>query len=192
MEFLSGTSRLFTAIPVHASITRIAWSFKEHCGAIPGVRWMPEENYHVTFYFIGNVRDADLPELELELTRVSRVAEPFSIQFDAFVSAGHPDRPSMIWARFHRSTDFTRLVGLLRTHCERFILQPAAVFPDPIPHVTLARTSRHNALKSLPEFIEPVPDLNISQLGLWKTHQHAGGVTYEQLHNWNLEAQNAG
>jgi 2'-5' RNA ligase len=186
MEPLSPTSRLFTAVPVSAPIIQMAREYRELCGPIPGVRWMPEENYHVTLYFMGNVLDADQPELEVQLTDVAHSVEPFSIQFEAFIPAGHPSRPSMIWARFHRNVSFTRLSGMLRTHCERFALQTPALFPDPIPHITLARTSRHGALKMIPEFHELLPGLNISQLGLWKTHQIPDGVKYEQLRTWQL------
>jgi 2'-5' RNA ligase len=188
MELLPPTSRLFTAVPVGLNITHSARTYRELCGPIPGVRWMPEENYHITLYFMGNIPDSDQQELESQISQIAETTVPFSIQFDAFVSSGHPSRPSMIWARFHRTPAFTHLVGLLRTHCVRFTIQTPAVFADPIPHITLARTSRHGALKNLPEFKTTIPDLNINQLGLWKTHPVTGGVSYEQLRHWHLGA----
>ncbi|WP_040507706.1 RNA 2',3'-cyclic phosphodiesterase [Gluconobacter morbifer] len=49
-------------------------------GSMPGVQWIPAENYHVTLRFIGEVTDRHMmEEIDLALSRLSW--EPFALSF---------------------------------------------------------------------------------------------------------------
>jgi len=124
--------RLFVALelpePVKAALDRLV------CG-VPGARWLPPENLHLTLRFVG---EADGPGTEDLVDALSHVAElPFDLSVE---NVGHFEsgrRARTLWAGVARSPALARLQSRIETAVRR------AGFPPErrrfVPHVTLAR-----------------------------------------------------
>lgn len=124
--------RLFVAIDLPEDVRdRLAGL----CNGLPGARWVPPENMHVTLRFIGEVPDGDLPDIGDALDRVRAPAFPISLAGVGYF--GSRRRVHALWAGVEKSPT---LVDLQRK--TESALQRAGLPPEErkfMPHVTLAR-----------------------------------------------------
>ena len=103
--------------------------------SIPGARWVPEENYHLTLRFVGEVTHAEAEEIDLALAALRGKA--FDLTFagvGAFAKAG---RETQLWVGVARNPALDHLQGKIE-----IALQRAGLPPERrrfTPHVTLAR-----------------------------------------------------
>ncbi|HWL14823.1 MAG TPA: RNA 2',3'-cyclic phosphodiesterase [Opitutus sp.] len=82
------TRRLFVSLPVPASVRA---EFAKLVTRLPDVRWLPDEQWHVTMRFLGNVDDARVDEICDRLAAIR--VEPFLLPTEgvgAFPAKGHP------------------------------------------------------------------------------------------------------
>jgi 2'-5' RNA ligase len=115
--------RLFVALD-------LPWTLRERlsrlAGAgIPGARWVPPENYHMTLRFIG---EAVAPQAE-------------EIDLGTFAKGG---RPTALWVGVERNPQLDHLRSKIETALQRCGLEPER--RRFIPHVSLARLD--NAVES--------------------------------------------
>ncbi|MFT5540624.1 MAG: 2'-5' RNA ligase [Alphaproteobacteria bacterium] len=107
-------------------------------GGVPGARWTPMDNMHLTLCFIGNVPESDFPDINNALVRVRAQAFDLAIE-----GAGHFARgrvPSMLWAGVAHAPALDHLQEKVVVALERagFDIDRRKY----VPHVTLARLSR--------------------------------------------------
>jgi 2'-5' RNA ligase len=124
--------RLFCALELPASVRGRLIALG---GGLPGARWVPEENFHVTLRFIGEVGEASFDDIVAALSTVTVAA------FDLAVAGmGHFERkrrPTMLWAGVDANDNLLQLHDRIESALRR------AGFPSEErryePHVTLAR-----------------------------------------------------
>jgi len=124
--------RLFIAIDLPQEIKK---ELARICFGLPGARWVPEEQLHLTLRFIGAVEGGIFRDIKEVLAAVR--AEAFSLRL---AGLGHfPPRrsPKVLWVGIERNE---RLVSL-RKKVEAVLLR-AGLQPDRrkfSAHITLAR-----------------------------------------------------
>jgi len=127
--------RLFFAIGLPLRVTE---QLERMAEGIPSARWVPEDNYHLTLSFLGEVPARQLRDV-LDAAKAVR-AEPFSLSFEGVGT--FPKRPParVLWAGLRSEP----LLGLLQRRLER-ALKELGFGPDDRKfraHVTLARLGR--------------------------------------------------
>ena len=125
--------RLFAAILLPESVRR---ELARLSGGIPGARWSPEENYHLTLRFIGEVDSAFAEELAEALSHVD--SEGFELAIQSLGSFGGA-RPRLVWAGIAGAEPLTALRRRVESALVRAGLPPEE--RKYAPHVTLARTA---------------------------------------------------
>ncbi len=108
---------------------------------IPGARWVPAENYHLTLRFIGEMPAWRAEEIHGALAELRAPGFPLAVSGLGTFQKG--DRATTLFASVERSEQLGRLRSKIET-----ALQRAGVEPERrrfSPHVTLAR------LDSVPE-----------------------------------------
>lgn len=104
-------------------------------GGLPGARWVPEENLHLTLRFIGEVTESSFDDIAAALSGVDVPA------FDLTVKGmGHFERarrPTMLWAGVERNTHLTQLHDRIESALRRIGLKNENHQFQ--PHITLAR-----------------------------------------------------
>jgi 2'-5' RNA ligase len=177
--------RVFVAFPIHDDIARILREVAAKNSGVPGIRWTPRANLHVTLFFIGEVEEENLTSIKQELQKLFLYEEPFQIVFDAIAKAGKPKNPSMVWARFQPSDRF-RMLGERIFQVVGSFMTIKPQHADPIPHITLGRMKpgAHNALNLGIRKIPVLPEINFA--ALWKTEQSPGGVRYIELEKYQF------
>lgn len=173
-------SRLFIAAPVSESFRKAVAGIRSTLAAREGFRWVPEANLHLTACFIGDVYDIEIPNVAEIMARAAQHHRSFSLEFDHFGAAGHPTRPSMLWGYYRSNDAYRNLHSALGEELKPWLKADAVRFSDPIPHITIARTSRHSVLRNLPPFNQHPGSLEVNRFALWKTLREPA-LHYEQL-----------
>ncbi len=104
-------------------------------GQVPGARWVPPENMHLTLRFAGEVDEGRAGDLDAELARVG--AQPFDVSLSGVGHFASRDRVRALWAGVEHSDALERLQAKIEGACVRAGLAPEGRRFH--PHVTLAR-----------------------------------------------------
>jgi RNA 2',3'-cyclic 3'-phosphodiesterase len=162
--------RLFVALD-------LPWDLRQRVaalvgGGIPGARWVPPENYHMTLRFIGEAPAHRAEEIDLALAGLR--ARGFSLTLAGLGAFAKGGRSTALWVGVERNPQLDHLQNKIETALQRIGLEPERRRFQ--PHVTLARLDNvaegklasfvqaHNLFRA-----EPVPvehfTLFSSQLG---------------------------
>lgn len=127
--------RLFVALPLPAAIkTQLAML----SGGIPGAKWVPPENYHLTLRFIGEVESWRAQEVDDALANIR--APSFELSLRGVGTFEKGGRISALWVGVEKTEGLSFLQSKVETALQRIGLEPER--RRFAPHVTLARTDR--------------------------------------------------
>jgi 2'-5' RNA ligase len=126
--------RLFVGLELPASLRQ---RLSVLAGGIPGARWVPAENFHITLRFVGEVPPHRAEEIDHALSAVGAGAFPLSLSGVGTFSKG--GRAIALWAGVERSAALEHLQTKVETALQR-AGEPAERRRFS-PHVTLARLS---------------------------------------------------
>ncbi len=124
--------RLFVALPLPQAIRKTLASL---CAGLPGARWVPPENMHVTLRFLGELSGDVIDDVDAALSGIS--APAFSLALGGVGHFGNGARPRAIWAGVARDPALFHLHDKIESAVVR-----AGLAPDRqkfTPHVTLSR-----------------------------------------------------
>ncbi len=124
--------RLFVAIELPEAVRQRLAGL---CHGVPGARWTPAENMHLTLRFIGEVEEDDAGDIDHALTGVR--APGFDLAFERVDSFGSKERARSIWAGVSANPALDHLHGKIESALVRAGLPPQG--RKFVPHVTLAR-----------------------------------------------------
>jgi RNA 2',3'-cyclic 3'-phosphodiesterase len=116
---------------------------------IPGARWVPRENYHVTLRFIGETPRYLAEEIDHALAGLK--APSFVLTLAGIGTFTKGGRSQSLWIGVERSEPLQRLQSKIETTLQRCGLEPERRRFQ--PHLTLARLD--NAVEAkLGEFVQ--------------------------------------
>ena len=118
-------------------------------GQVPGARWVPPENMHITLRFIGEVDTATADDVHGELERID--TGPPEIRLSGVGQFESRGQVRALWAGVERNEELQRLQAKVEKACQRVGLAPETRRFH--PHVTLARCKSTN-LARVAHFIE--------------------------------------
>ncbi|MEM8785113.1 MAG: RNA 2',3'-cyclic phosphodiesterase [Pseudomonadota bacterium] len=183
--------RLFVALTfpdeVLARLAGLQWP-------LPGAKWVPEENLHLTVRFLGQVMEPDLAPICDALEGVAAASGPFDLTLsgtDVFGGA----KPRSVWVGVRHSD----ALKTLHRKIDGALLREAGRAPDRrrfTPHVTLARFRKAPG-ERLGRFIVqtglfsagpiPIEEFTLFESITGGTHSH-----YRPLATFPLGSVNAG
>ncbi|MGO9818627.1 MAG: RNA 2',3'-cyclic phosphodiesterase [Acidocella sp.] len=138
--------RLFVALD-------LPWEVKEELSDLscnlPGARWVPTDNFHLTLRFIGEANRLQAEEIDLALASLRGRSFQFSLSgLGWFEKNG---RVNTLYVGVERNEDLARLQTKVETALNRCGLAPEK--RRFTPHVTLARMDM-NVTPSLTSFVQ--------------------------------------
>jgi 2'-5' RNA ligase len=150
--------RLFVALDM-------PWSVREQLAAlsgagIPGARWVPPENYHLTLRFIGDIPGHVARDVDGALLAIR--ARGFALTLTGMGTFAKAGISNALWVGAERTPSLDHLRNKIETALQRCGLEPERRKFQ--PHVTLARLDNpaegkvaafvqaHNLFRS-----EPIP-----------------------------------
>ncbi len=127
--------RLFAALDLPDDVAERLMALMK---GVPGAKWRPRENLHLTLRFFGDVPEPVADDIDAALGEVGEVNGPFELQLKGAGSFGGAD-PHALWIGARDSAELTKLAK----DCER-AARRAGLKPEGrkfAPHVTLAYLS---------------------------------------------------
>ena len=131
----------------------LPWELRERLallgGGLPGARWVPSENYHLTLRFIGDTPAHRAEEIDHTLAALR--APAFSLSLAGIGTFHKGGRTTAIWARVERNPELDHLQSKIENALQRAGLEPER--RRFAPHVTLARLDG-SAEHKVAEFVQ--------------------------------------
>ncbi|MDO8608490.1 MAG: RNA 2',3'-cyclic phosphodiesterase [Phaeospirillum sp.] len=175
--------RLFTAIELPPEL---AGRLAAQGFGLPGARFVPARNLHLTLRFIGEVDEAAAEEVHTQLTSVT--APPFTLTLTGLGLFGDRHRAHTLWQGVERSD----ALGLLAGRVEAAVVR-AGQPPETrkfSPHITLARIKETSPAR-IQAFISAVPphhadSVPVDGFCLFRSTLTRGGPEYDVLERYPL------
>jgi 2'-5' RNA ligase len=166
--------RLFTGVEIPPAIGQALSMLR---GGLPGARWIPPENYHVTLRFIGDVDDVIAQEVASLLGRVRR--SPFQLHLEGLTSFGGR-KPRAVVAPVAPAPALLEVQAEHERLMRRIGLEPEG--RKYIPHVTLARL-RDSSSRDVAEYLSArgyfrTAAFPVSRFVLFSARESVGGGPY--------------
>jgi RNA 2',3'-cyclic 3'-phosphodiesterase len=125
--------RLFVAID-------LPWELRQRLAmlsgaGIPGAKWVPPENYHITLRFIGEMPAYRAEEIDHALTALK--ARSFDLALAGVGTFAKSGRSTTLWVGVERNERLDHLQSKIETALQRIGLEPER--RRFAPHVSLAR-----------------------------------------------------
>jgi 2'-5' RNA ligase len=125
--------RLFVAVD-------LPWELRQRVAmlsgaGIPGARWVPPENYHITLRFIGETPAYRAEEIDHALAALR--ARCFALTLAGVGTFARAGRSTQLWVGVERNPSLDHLQNKIETALQRIGLEPER--RRFAPHLTLAR-----------------------------------------------------
>jgi 2'-5' RNA ligase len=158
--------RLFVAL---ALPTLVKTQLGALAGGIPGAKWVPPENYHLTLRFIGEIEAWRAEEVDTALAAIR--APRFELALAGIGTFEKAGRIQSLHVPAERSETLARLQGKVETALQRIGLEPER--KRFAPHVALARTDRAETHKLI-SFVQThalfrIPPVSIEHFTLFSS-----------------------
>lgn len=132
-------TRTFVALPLPAAQRRAVGDLVEQLAhGTRGVRWVPEENLHVTLAFLGDLAEGERDRVAEAVREAAARHAPFPLALRGVGAFPGPRRPRVLWVGCAEGE--AEAVALHRSVTAA--LEPLGHEPDPrpfTPHATIGR-----------------------------------------------------
>jgi len=160
----------------------------------PLVRWVAEENIHLTIKFLGDVSPANLELLAEALQRETAGLPAFPVQVGGLGAFPIARRARVLWIGLQAPRELFTLQRLTETVCERLGYEREA---RPFSaHLTIGRVGQHAGPAEHARIHQALEQVRIDQLGnpcldalcIFKSDLRPTGSVYTRLYRLPLAA----
>ena len=167
--------RLFTALAIPSDVAERLADLQE---GLPGARWRPQEAFHVTLSFYGEVREDVARDLDSALAAVG--GQPLNLALQGVGAFGEGAEIHAVWAGVVAGPALERLAGSCATAARRSGLKTERKAYR--PHVTLAYLRRPDPAK-VAEWIQAhnlfrEEAFTVDRFGLYSSWRTSEGSAY--------------
>jgi len=152
------------------------------------VRWVSRDTLHLTLHFLGDVREAEMPEIERGLRESLVDVPPFEVECRGLGVFPNQKRPRVVWVGLD-GAGLTRLAETIET-----VLSPLGFPPEEhefAPHITLGRVRSARGTENLLRFLKTGGDRSfgsssIGEVTLYRSQLRPEGSVYTPLVSFPL------
>lgn len=153
-------------------------------GSLGDGSWVPQENYHLTVRFLGEVEEAKLSALFDLGEKVAQETVPFALALEVLGGFPRVKAARVLWAGPRmESPEFQRLCQRVEKAVQSLGFPPEK--KEPLPHVTLARFKTPRDLRPIlgRESLK-IPVVRAEELTLMRSELRPEGAKYTPLQRW--------
>lgn len=137
--------RMFVALPLPETVRRQLGLI---CAGLPGARWVPQDNLHITLRFLGELSGGAVEDVDAALSGIS--APRFSLRLVGVGHFGSGAKLRSVWAGAEREPALLHLRDKIESAAVRAGMEPDR--QKYLPHVTLSRP-KGTPIPKLQEFL---------------------------------------
>jgi RNA 2',3'-cyclic 3'-phosphodiesterase len=176
--------RLFVALALPEMVRT---QLKMLCGGLPGVRWVPPENFHLTLRFIGEVDGGVFHDVDASLAGIR--APRFSLTLSGVGHFGNGRSLRALWAGVAKEPALHHLHGKVESAVVRAGLP--AEGKKYTPHIALARPKARPPVNKLQSFLAAnnlfrTPPFEVTQFFLYSSFLGSESATYHAEREYEL------
>jgi len=177
--------RCFIAIEIPEAIKK---SFAEIIDSLkksgPDVKWVSDENIHITLQFLGETEESLVPDIKGALYKILAPYSSFYIKIADVGCFPSGKRPRVIWVGMEESQDLINLYKDISNEMVKFGYQKEE--RGFTPHVTIGRVKSNRnmgeLLRRLEEFkVTDFPDFEVQNIRLMKSELKPAGAKHYSL-----------
>lgn len=146
--------RLFVAVELEPIIkARLKELVDDLTTAGADVKWVEEDNFHLTLYFIGEVKPTLAAKVKEELAFAATGMPFFRFTLKGVGAFPNLTQPRVLWVGVSEGQELWRLHQRVSQQLNRLLGTPAPS-PDFAPHVTLGRVRSPRRLPALAKLLD--------------------------------------
>lgn len=183
------TKRVFIAIKVglNNELTH-AWLELKHHMREERIRWVPENNLHLTLRFLGNLPLPDIEQVKIVLGKVCENSHPFSFHLNGISFFSHRGQPSVIFFKTTKNEKLIQLARELWKDLEHIDVVSNKKFT---PHLTIGRLKRLKRSDRFDQSIKkfdskPIQQVEVLKIVLFESILKTTGAEYREIVSFNL------
>lgn len=176
--------KIFISINIPEKIQKRLLKATEIWRNLP-VKWVKEQNIHLTLSFLGFISDDLLSEICTRVRNVAEKSEIFDLGFTEIVPAPKKEDPKMVWLTGTTSEELRILQENIEKELGIFVASKKSFRP----HITLGRIRNHkwNAQKERPEIFSKFPlSLSVSSVEIVASKFAGDGPEYTIVESFPL------
>ena len=180
--------RIFTAFPLDEEARRNLYErYAPVRSSLESVKWVAEENIHITLIFCGEMTEDELDRLlEALESGVSRPG-PFQVEYRGIECFPPRGKPKVIYSRISGGTAgcidvWSRMSGRL---AEAGVSGRGDIKPY-IPHITLGRIKRKGFYPRPDTYEEISGEIRVSSFGVFESKLTPEGPVYRIVQSYAL------
>jgi 2'-5' RNA ligase len=180
--------RLFIAIHLHDEARHKTAGLLHELPFDRSLKFVPEENLHLTLVFIGNMPERQIPLIEEAIEEASKPVKPFTLTFTKLGAFPNFREPHVIWFGLEEPTgQLKSLDQRLKAALEKRRIHLIDSKPF-LPHLTLARVKGPLSSEVVPELERiaaarhSIPQVDVSSIELMESKPGAGSPEYLELY----------
>jgi RNA 2',3'-cyclic 3'-phosphodiesterase len=181
--------RTFIALPAPPNVQQAIAEIQAKLKTVQAdVKWEPQDKFHITLVFLGNVEQSKLELLSATLTKSVQKFPSFTITYESIGAFPKIQTPRVVWIGIKSDQTVLDLQAMVGRLCGEF------EFPMEDrtfhPHITLGRVKETRNVVRLTEAIktitfEPI-EMHCSEIVLMKSELHSSGSIYTMLKSFPL------
>jgi len=189
---LKKQERLFIALPLDGETRSAVSKELKKVRNLPG-KIIPEENWHITLFFLGSVEAAQKEEL-CDVLEQTDFGSSFEIMFKHFMTLGSPSRPHVFCLEIKQEGEHLRkLADKIICAVEKVGFEREK--RDFRAHLTLSRLKEERVnLRSFVDSLQSLKPCHIkmkaNRIVLFQSHLESGkSVVYKEIRSWELSSR---
>ena len=145
------------------------------------IKWVPNENIHITLQFLGETEESLIPDIKEALYKILAPYSPFYIKIAGVGCFPSEKRPRVIWVGLEESQALRNLYKDIATEMVKFGYQKEE--RGFTPHVTIGRVKSNRnmgeLLRRLEEFkVADFPGFEVQNIRLMKSELKPSGAKH--------------
>ncbi len=153
------------------------------------IKWVEEQNLHLTLFFIGEVENETALKIQNEFEQRFKYIKPVSLEYDGNFIFYHKHIPKVIGIRFKSNEYLTFLKQELNDMMKKFKIHEEE--RNFIPHLTFGRVKQIASMNEFDTYINlqfPITFITVSVLCLFESTLNPSGPVYTPLIELNPDS----
>ncbi len=186
------TVRAFVAVNISSALQDACAALLKRVQHLPAqVKWVRPESIHITLKFLGNVPEAQLPQIKTALQQAIQGQKCFELTSNGIGGFPSLQRPRVIWVGLNNKT-----LAPLKSLQQRVEQELTKLGFEPenrpfTPHLTLGRVKSSRNIQSVVEVLQrhPFPTISfpVHEIILMRSELRRDGARYTPIERFALE-----